>query len=120
MEKMIMDFTINAKKQASSEAKKAEALLASGIGYASGVLGQKQTIELIKKTLSEFNTRRLLTYDDLAKIFGISKDWVIRNHKKLTEEHGFPAPLAGFPQARWDNVAVDAWFDAQMPKNLKD
>lgn len=62
-------------------------------------------------------TRKLLTRAQLAAKLELKEDQLRRSYKRLTAEHGFPAPIECFgPQLmRWDEAAIDAWLDAQSP-----
>ena len=57
---------------------------------------------------------QLLTNADLAKLFGVTPDWLYRHAKRLQDDHGMPAPLPGFGQIRWDPVALRRWLDGYM------
>lgn len=61
--------------------------------------------------------RRGLTIPDLANLLGKNVRWFYRNHKKLTDDHGFPPPVPGLGHV-WDSAAINDWLDQQRQPAL--
>jgi|GEM_PF-5713430 len=64
--------------------------------------------------------RRLISQQEVATKLGCSKSWIAANWKFLKSK-GFPDPLFGGGHGspkRWDNRAIDLWFDTHLPENL--
>lgn len=60
--------------------------------------------------------RDALTLTMVADAFKISKDWFYRHRRRLEREHGFPLPMPGFKEPRWDPRALELWQDEQLRK----
>jgi hypothetical protein len=71
-------------------------------------------------TQSQILGRNAITTDQLCKdkLAGLSLDRFYRIRTKL-EKLGFPRPLPGFGEHRYDPLAVDLWFTAQMRPELR-
>lgn len=56
--------------------------------------------------------RRAIDAAEVALKLGHSVEWFYKHRKKLEDEHAFPKPVPGLAK-RWDEPAIDAWFDRQ-------
>ena len=55
---------------------------------------------------------RLLTLSDVADAMGVPVNLLYRRIAVLRDQHGFPAPVAGF-RGLYHPAAVSAWLDSQ-------
>lgn len=60
--------------------------------------------------------RRCLTEVEVAAKLGRDRAWFCRNKKRLIRKEGFPPMLPVV--RRWDEAAIDAWLNRQMPAAL--
>ena len=61
----------------------------------------------------------LIDHQEMAQLLGVSSDWLCRHQGALIQDFGFPPPLAGFAQKRWDPQALRLWLDRQIPPHLQ-
>lgn len=63
-------------------------------------------------------SRMLLDAAQVGRKLGADRVWFMGRKRTLIETAGFPPPV---PHCglRWDERAIDAWLDAQMPEALR-
>lgn len=52
-----------------------------------------------------------LPIEDIASALGLTPQSLMRKHKRLSRDHGFPPPLPGGVW-RWSRAAIEAWIRA--------
>jgi predicted DNA-binding transcriptional regulator AlpA len=71
--------------------------------------------------MENLKMRRLLNPREVAGKLGRSPVWFTR-HKDELYAQKFPRPVLGdceHGRPRWDESAIDAWLDMQMPQELR-